>query len=116
MPEKLTGKTAEKIAAKLLYVTASSPAEAENIATVLVEQKLVACANILSQSTSIFWWEEKVAKENETVFILKTKANLVDQTIQKIVELHSYDCPAVVVLNIEDGNPNFLNWIDKNTI
>ncbi len=106
----------ENNAAKLLYVTASSSEEAERIATVLVEQKLVACANILGPSTSIFWWEEEVTKESEIVFIAKTKASLVDQTIAKIVDLHSYECPAVVVLDIENGNPEFLKWIHKNTV
>jgi periplasmic divalent cation tolerance protein len=107
---------ASKSDAKLLYVTAGSLQEAENIATELVRLKLVACANILGPSTSIYWWEGDVTKERETVFIVKTKASLVVQTIAKIVELHSYDCPAVVALDVEQGNPDFLMWIDKNTI
>ena len=107
---------AEKNTAKLLYATAGSPEEAERIATELVEQKLVACANILGFSTSIYWWEEKVTKETETVFIVKTNAELVDQVIQKIIDLHSYGCPAVVALDIEKGNPEFLKWINKNTL
>jgi periplasmic divalent cation tolerance protein len=101
---------------KLLYVTAGSPEEAENIATELVSRKLVACANILGPATSIYWSEGKVTTEQETVFIVKTKARLVEQTIAKILELHSYDCPAVVALDVEEGNPKFLKWINENTI
>ena len=101
---------------KLLYATAESQEEAEKIATILVEERLVACANILGPSTSIYWWEDKVTKENEVVIILKTKADLAEQAIARIVELHSYECPAVVALDIEKGNPEFLMWINKNTL
>tara|TARA_B100000315_G_scaffold223256_1_gene227883 strand:- start:10431 stop:10745 length:315 start_codon:yes stop_codon:yes gene_type:complete len=102
--------------AKLIYVTAGSAAEAETIASQVVEERLAACANILGAATSIYWWEDKLTKDSETVFILKTTAELVDQAVAKILALHSYDCPAVVVLDIEKGNPEFLNWIDKNTL
>ena len=102
--------------AKLIYVTAGSAAEAETIASQLVEERLAACANILGAATSIFWWDDKLNKDRETIFTLKTTAELVDQVIAKILALHSYDCPAVVVLDIEQGNPEFLKWIDDNTL
>ena len=102
--------------AKLIYVTAGSVAEAETIASQLVEERLAACANILGAATSIYWWDDKLNKDSETIFILKTTAELVDQVIAKILALHSYDCPAVVVLDIEQGNPEFLKWIDNITL
>ena len=102
--------------AKLIYVTAGSTAEAETIASQLVEERLAACANILGAATSIYWWDDKLNKDRETIFTLKTTAELVDQVIAKILVLHSYDCPAVVVLDIEKGNPEFLKWIDNNTL
>ena len=85
---------------KLLYATAESLETSENIATSLVENKLVACANILGPNTAIYLWEGEVVKENEFAIILKTKASLVQQTIARIIELHAYDCPAIIVLDI----------------
>ena len=102
--------------AKLIYVTAGSTAEAETIASQLVEERLAACANILGAATSIYWWDDKLNKDSETIFILKTTAELVDQAVTKILALHSYNCPAVVVLDIEQGNPEFLKWINNNTL
>ena len=102
--------------AKLIYVTAGSASEAETIASQLVEERLAACANILGEATSIYWWDDKLNKDSETIFILKTTAELVDQAVTKILTLHSYDCPAVVVLDIEQGNPEFLKWIDNITL
>jgi len=101
---------------KLIYVTACSPEEADNIATILVAQKLAACANIIGPSTSIYWGEEGMQRAVETIFILKTKATLIEQAVAKIVELHSYECPAVIVLDVENANQNFLNWISKKTL
>ena len=100
---------------KLLYVTASSIAEADKIATRLVEERLVACANILGASTAIYHWEGKLTKEKEVILILKTTAKLVQKSVKRIVGLHSYECPAVIVLEIEDGNKEFLSWISNVT-
>ena len=99
----------------LLYVTAGSITEADKIATKLVEEKLVACANILGASTAIYHWEGKLTKEKEVILILKTTAKLVQKSVKRIVGLHSYECPAVIVLEIEDGNKEFLSWISNVT-
>jgi periplasmic divalent cation tolerance protein len=98
---------------KLLYVTASSEEEANKIAVTLVEEELVACANILGASTAIYRWKEKLTKETEFILVLKTVARLIQKSIQRIGELHSYECPGVIVIDIQDGNKKFLNWINS---
>ena len=98
---------------KLLYVTASSEEEANKIAVTLVEEELVACANILGASTAIYRWKEKLTKETEFILVLKTVARLIQNSIQRIGELHSYECPGVIVIDIQDGNKKFLNWINS---
>ncbi len=97
----------------LLYVTAGSEEEANKIAATLVEEQLVACANILGASTAIYRWKEKLTKETEFILVLKTVARLVQKSVQRIDELHSYECPAVIVIDIQDGNKEFLNWINN---
>lgn len=99
----------------LVYVTASSRDEALTIARVAVEERLAACANVLSPITSIYWWEGKVQEEGEVSFILKTRADLVPALTARIKALHSYTCPCVVALPISAGNPDFLAWIDAET-
>ena len=97
----------------LLYVTAGSEEEANKIATTLVEEQLVACANILGASTAVYRWKGKLTKETEFILILKTVARLVQKSIQRIGELHSYECPSVIVIDINDGNKEFLTWINS---
>ena len=100
----------------LVYVTASSRDEALKIARATVEERLAACANVLVPITSIYWWEGKVQEEGEVSFILKTRADLVAALTQRIKALHSYTCPCVVALPIAGGNPDFLAWIDTETL
>jgi len=98
---------------KLIYVTAPSRPEAEKIAEAVVTEKLAACANISDGVTSIFEWEGKLCHENEAVLILKTTEEQVEALTKRIKQLHSYDCPCIVTLPIESGNPDFLNWISE---
>ena len=99
--------------AKLIYVTAPSSEEAKKIAEAVVTERLAACANILAGVTSVFHWEGKLCRENEAVLILKTTEEKTDALTARIKELHSYECPCVVVLPIEGGDPAFLEWIKR---
>jgi len=99
----------------MLYVTAGSEEEAAIIARAVVESRLAACANVIPGVASFYWWEGKVQKDSEVVLILKTRQALVDQAVAMIKDVHSYDCPCVVAFPIDGGNPDFLNWITKET-
>lgn len=98
-----------------LYVTASNASEAETIARTLVEERLVACANMLGAMRSFYWWDGKVQDDGEVALVLKTRRDLVDAATQRIKALHSYDCPCVVALDIDGGNVDFLKWIANET-
>jgi len=99
----------------LIYVTAETRGEAVKIGRKLVESRLVACANVLGPTTSIYWWEGAINEDEEASLILKTRADLVGRVVEKVKELHGYDCPCVVSLPITGGNPAFLEWIDAET-
>ncbi|HEX9702194.1 MAG TPA: divalent-cation tolerance protein CutA [Rhodospirillales bacterium] len=100
----------------LVYVTAGSRDEAVKIGRAAVESRLAACANVLpAPTTSIYWWQGKLEQAEEVSLILKTRAALVDELVAKVKAQHSYDCPCVVALPIEGGNPQFLEWIDAET-
>lgn len=100
---------------RLIYITAESTDEARAIGRALVEACLAACANVLGPMTSIYRWEGVVQEGEEAVLIAKTTASLVDALTAKVRELHSYDCPCVVALPVDGGNPAFLDWIVAET-
>ena len=97
----------------LVYVTTSSENEAKKIAQVLVTGRQAACANILGKSTSIYNWEGELKTETETVLLLKTTTEKLDPLIKRLKQIHSYECPCIIALGIQQGNDVFLNWIAK---
>ena len=101
--------------ARFLYMTAPNADEARKIGEALVQERLVACANVLGPISSIYWWQGQVQRDTEAVLIAKTRVDLVERTVARVKELHSYTVPCVVSLPIEQGNPDFLRWIDAET-
>jgi periplasmic divalent cation tolerance protein len=99
-----------------VYVTASSREEALNIGRTLVGERLAACANIFDGVSSIYWWQGRLIEEGEVSLILKSTSDLIPALITRVKQLHSYDCPCVVALPIAQGNPDYLDWIDKETL
>ena len=101
---------------RLVYITAGSREEALRVGRALVEERLAACANVRGDVTSVYWWEGKLQEDSEAVLIAKTRAELVERLVAKVREVHSYDCPCVVTLPIQEGYDEFLRWIETETV
>lgn len=99
----------------LIYITAGSAHEARTIAKELVSNRLAACANIIDNMNSLYWWNGEVQDNREVILIAKTVESLVPELIDTVKSMHSYECPCIVSLPIIDGNPAFLEWIAKET-
>ena len=98
-----------------VYMTAGSIEEAKSIGQILVGQNLAACVNLFENMTSIYNWEDKLEEGHEVVMIAKTRKTLMPKLIEKVNSLHSYDCPCILELPIQGGNPDFLSWIKSQT-
>jgi periplasmic divalent cation tolerance protein len=96
---------------RIVLTTAGSEEEAQKIARKLVERSHAACVNIVPQIRSIYRWQGKVEEAVEWLLIIKTTAEAFQTIQQTIAELHSYEVPECICLTIEDGSPNYLNWI-----
>jgi len=96
---------------RIVLTTAASEEEAHKVARALVERRLAACVNIVPQMTSVYRWHGDVEEAREWLLIVKTTAAAFDQMRYAIAELHSYEVPECVCLTIEDGAPNYLEWI-----
>ena len=103
------------MSASTIYVTASTLKEATEIARTTVNERLAACANILGSITSVYFWNGRVEEGTETALILKTRRDLVPALTERIKEIHSYDCPCITSLNITEGNPDYIDWINSET-
>ncbi|MDH4247121.1 MAG: divalent-cation tolerance protein CutA [Deltaproteobacteria bacterium] len=100
---------------RMVYITASSPEEAERIGRALVQERLAACVNLVEGMRSLYWWEGAVQEGREVVLIAKTTEARVPALIARVKALHSYTCPCVVTLPLLEGNPDFLEWIVQET-
>ncbi|MBD3320133.1 MAG: divalent cation tolerance protein CutA [Chitinivibrionales bacterium] len=99
----------------MVYITAGNYDEARVIGKALVEEHLAACANILENMKSLYFWENALQDDSEAVLIVKTQTRLIDKMTQRITALHSYDVPCVVALPIVGGNPEYIRWVCDET-
>lgn len=98
---------------RLVYMTAGTREEAQAIADALVEASLAACVNIIDGMMSVYRWQGKLHHDEEVVMIAKTTERCLEALIDRVKELHSYDCPCIVALPLEGGNPAFFEWISR---
>jgi periplasmic divalent cation tolerance protein len=97
--------------AVMVYTVCKTPEEARKIVSYLLQNRLIACANIMPPNQSFFYWEDKMAISQEVVVFMKTRAALFPRVNEAIARLHSYDCPCIVALPIEAGHPVFMKWV-----
>src|SRR5438093_9041467 len=94
----------------LVLSTAGSESEARKIAEALVERRLAACVNILPRIQSIYRWEGKVEHADEYLLLIKTVKERQEQVCAAVRELHSYEVPECVAIQVEGGRPEYLKW------
>lgn len=92
-------------------MTAPTKTEAKDIVLALLEEGLIACANIIPGVESYFSWEDGINKANETVVIFKTRVKNEDKIIRLVRSIHSYDCPCIVFTSLQHGNRDFMKWV-----
>jgi periplasmic divalent cation tolerance protein len=98
-----------------VYITAPDETSALALARMLVNLRLAACANVVPGLKSVYRWEGEVRTDEEVVIIAKTRKALAQPLIAKVRASHPYDCPCIVTWAIESGNPDYLDWIGKET-
>ena len=86
---------------------------AQKIARKLVENAVVACANIVPSVESIYFWKGKVETSAEVFAIFKMTAARYSEFESRLRKLHPYDVPEIVRLNIAGGNPDYLRWVGE---
>lgn len=99
----------------IIQTTCSSEEEAQNIAKILIEEKFAACVQ-LSQIKSFYNWDNQFCSDKETFLNIKTRKKHFKKIKSKIKELHSYDVPEIIQLDISKSSKKYLKFIKDNTI
>jgi periplasmic divalent cation tolerance protein len=99
----------------VVYITTETHGQGREIADALLTEKLAACVSIVPKVQSKFWWKGKIDLANESMLIVKTRADLLDQLIASVKSKHSYTVPEIIAVPIVGGNKDYLDWIDETT-
>jgi periplasmic divalent cation tolerance protein len=98
---------------RVILVTAANKKEARRIAKALINNKLAACVNIISEVESLFYWKGKIDSAKETLLIIKSRKEKVPKIIKLVKSIHSYEIPEIISLPIAAGCRLYLKWIDE---
>ncbi|MFC1621301.1 divalent-cation tolerance protein CutA [Candidatus Omnitrophota bacterium] len=99
----------------VVFITTSSKKEAEKISRVLLDTRLIACANIIKGVDSRFWWKGKKEKASECLIIAKTRKALFNKLAKVVKKEHSYKVPEIIAIPIIAGHKPYLDWIASST-
>lgn len=102
-------------AAVLIYTTFPGLEPAQDTARLLVERRLVACANILPGMISIYRWADELEQAEEVAVLLKTTAARAEAVVAEVRAFHPYEQPAILILPVRGGDPGYLAWIAAET-
>jgi len=97
----------------LVLTTCATAAEAESLAEALVEQRLAACVNTLSNVVSTYRWQDAVQTERESLLVIKTTEARLAALEQMIKERSSYELPEVIAIPVQSGSARYLEWVSS---
>lgn len=96
----------------VVLVTAPDLKTARALARAALEAKLVACANLVPEIESHYWWRGKLEQSREVLLVMKTTLARLTALEQMILARHPYDTAEFVVLPLGAGSTKYLAWID----
>ncbi len=97
---------------KMVITTCENREEADSLAKLIIEKRLAACVQ-LSDITSYYHWDEKVNRDSEVKLTIKTTESTYSDLEYFIKANHSYDTPQIIMIPIENGSKEYLDWIDE---
>lgn len=101
--------------AALIYTTFPSLDEAKKAGKALVENGFAACVNIFPEMTSLYVWEGALEEAREAAMLIKTAKARTAEVLEQVKRLHPYSLPARLVLAVDGGGEDFLEWIVSRT-
>ncbi len=98
---------------KYVVVLVTTPTDKGlEIADHIVRNKLGACVNVVPEVSSIYWWKGNIEKDKESLLIIKTSAQILEELIREVKKVHPYTVPEIIALPIVGGNEDYLRWIN----
>jgi periplasmic divalent cation tolerance protein len=100
----------------VVLITVPSREVGEKVARALLEQRLVACVNILPAIQSHYWWQGEIQQEQEAMLFVKSRSDLFEtKLIPAVQAVHPYEVPEIIALPVNMGLESYLGWIAQET-
>lgn len=96
---------------KVVLMTGPDPETLRELGRRLVTDRLAACVNVVDGVRSIYRWRGEVESDDESLAFVKTTAARMDELERRIGELHPYEEPEVVALDVSGGSSSYLDWV-----
>ncbi len=97
----------------IALTTCDSEEQAKRIAQRLIEQRLAACVNIVSNVRGVYRWKEKIEDPAEFLLVIKSRRDLFAALRAEIEKIHTYEIPEIIAIPIVDGSEAYLGWFDR---
>lgn len=99
----------------IALVTAPDAQTAEALGRTVVDEGLAACANVVPGITSVYRWQGELRRDPEALIVLKTTDERAGELTRRVVALHPYDVPEVLVVEVTGGHAPYLGWVREET-
>lgn len=99
----------------LVLTTVSDNSAAEELARVLVEERLAACVTVQAAMTSFYWWQGSIVRDRERQIVVKTTRDRLEALEQRLSALHAYQLPELLVIPVDGGSRGYLDWVRTET-
>lgn len=97
----------------LIYTTFEEKEEALRLGRILLEKRLIACAQIESPVDSLYWWKGRIEQAKEFRLLMKSRLSLWDELEQEIKNQHSYDTPEIVAVPVSAISADYEKWLQE---
>ena len=94
-----------------LIVVSCGPGEAESLLDSLLLERLVGCGNIVPSVRSHYWWEGEIHRDEESLLLMETEDDRLPALLERIPQLHSYDVPKIIAVEISESLPAYASWL-----
>lgn len=98
----------EKMA--LVLSNFSSPESARSVVRILMQEKIITCANIHQPHFAIYPWDDKIQEEPETCVLFKGPWSEKDRLVSRLRELHPYELPGIILIDAQTL-PDYAAWL-----
>ena len=98
-----------------VILTTCEPSDAERLLRSLLEERVVACGNIINQVRSLYWWDGQIQDDKEVVIIMETTDEKEAAAIAAIERQHPYSVPKILAWEPSHVHAPYLQWLQKET-